>query len=93
MKLNKFVIGVWDDVEYDNLSYYSDIFITTPTTVDFEEVKKALMDARDSDDIDACSIDEVCDYVCENHKLWSWGWVTNQRNWAWNFAENETLGD
>lgn len=90
--METFIIGIWDDDEYDNLSYYSDISITVPKGTDFEKVKKALMDARFDDDIDACSIDEVCDYVCEKNG-WKWDWFDNKRAWAWNFAENETLGD
>lgn len=90
--METFVIGIWDDDEYDNLSYYSDISITVPKGTDFEKVKKALMDARFDDDIDACSIDEVCDYVCEKNG-WEWDWFDNKRTWSWNFAENETLGD
>lgn len=88
----EYVIGIWDDDEYDKLSYYSDIRIITPSNVSLEEVKTTLMDARFSDDIDACSVDEVCDYVCEQ-KGWDWAWVTNQRHWAWDFSNNETMGD
>lgn len=72
----------------NNLSYYSDISITVPKGNDFEKVKKALMDARFDDDIDACSIDEVCE-----KNGWKWNWFDNKRTWSWNFAENETLGD
>lgn len=90
--METFVIGIWDDDEYDNLSYYSDISITVPKGTDFEKVKKALMDARFDDDIDACSIYEVCDYVCEKNG-WKWDWFDSKRTWSWNFAENETLGD
>lgn len=32
------------------------------------------MDARFDDDIDACSIDEVCGYVCEKNG-WKWDLV------------------
>lgn len=90
--METFVIGIWDDDEYNTLSYYSDISISVPKGTEFETVKKALMDARFDDDIDACSIDEVCDYVCEKNG-WQWSWFDNKRVWAWNFAENETLGD
>lgn len=90
--METFVIGIWDDDEYNNLSYYSDISISVPKGTDFGKVKKALMDARFDDDIDTCSINEVCDYVCEKNG-WQWSWFDNKRVWAWNFSENETLGD
>lgn len=90
--METFVIGIWDDDEYNNLSYYSDISMSVPKGTDFGKVKKALMDARFDDDIGACSINEVCDYVCEKNG-WQWSWFDNKRVWAWNFSENETLGD
>lgn len=90
--METFIIGIWDSDEYNNLSYYSDISISVPKETDFETVKKALMEARFDDDIDACSVDEVCDYVCEKNG-WQWSWFDNKRIWAWNFDENETLGD
>ena len=90
--METFVIGIWADDEQDNLLYYSDFSIAVPIGTDFETVKKALMDARFDDDIDACSIDEVCDYVCEKNG-WKWDWFDSKRTWSWNFAENETLGD
>lgn len=89
--MRTYIIGIWDDDEYNNLSFYSDISISVPKRTDFETVKKALMDARFDDDIDAYSIIEVCDYVCEKNG-WKWKWL-DKRDWAWNFAENETLGD
>ena len=87
--METYIIGIWDDDEYANLSYYTDISITVPKGTGLETVKRALMDARLNEDVD-CTIDAVCEYVCAMNNGWQWAWF-DKKDWSWNFAENETL--